>query len=73
MKMFYLWLYAYQTKAMNPRNTVAATNPLFGLLMTSNDLNDLHKWKFLTMALCININVLINDNNKLLKPEVHTN
>ena len=36
-KIFQLWLYAYQTKAKNPGNTVAATNPLFDLLMTSND------------------------------------
>ena len=28
---------------MNPRNTVAATNPVFDLLMTSYDLNDLNK------------------------------
>ena len=37
-KKFQLWLYAYQTKARNPRNTVAAANPVFDLLMTSNDL-----------------------------------
>ena len=30
--------YAYQTKARNPGNTEAATNPVFDLLMTSNDL-----------------------------------
>ena len=30
-------------KARNPRNTVAATNPVFDLLMTSYDLNDLNK------------------------------
>ena len=38
-----IWLYAYQTKAMNPGNTVVATNTVFDLLMTSNDLNDLQK------------------------------
>ena len=27
-----------QTKARNPKNTVAATNPVFDLLKTSNDL-----------------------------------
>ena len=37
-KMFKLWLHAYQTKARNPGNTVAATDPVFDLLMTSNDL-----------------------------------
>ena len=30
--------YAYKTKAKNPGNTVAATNPVLDLLMTSNDL-----------------------------------
>ena len=30
--------YAYQAKARNPGNTVAATNPVFDLLMTCNDL-----------------------------------
>ena len=43
--MFQLWLYAYETKARNPRNTVASTNPVFNFLMTSNDLNDLQKCK----------------------------
>ena len=38
MKIFYLWLCGYQTKAKNPGNTVAATNPVFDFLMTSNDL-----------------------------------
>ena len=38
MKMFKLWLFAYQTKARNPENTVAATNPVFDILMTFNDL-----------------------------------
>ena len=33
------YFYAYQTEARNPRNTEAATNPVFDLLMTSNDLN----------------------------------
>ena len=37
-KIFQLWLNAYQTKAGNPGNPVAATNPVFDLLMTSNDL-----------------------------------
>ena len=37
--------FAYQLKARNPRNTVAATNPVFDLLMTSNDLNDLQNRK----------------------------
>ena len=38
-KMVQLGLYAYQTKARNPGNTVlAATNPVFDLLMTSIDL-----------------------------------
>ena len=37
-KMFQLWVYVYQTKASNPGNTVEATNPVFDLLMTSNDL-----------------------------------
>ena len=36
--MFKLWLYAYQTKAMNPGNKVTATNPVFNLQMTSNDI-----------------------------------
>ena len=45
--------YAYQTKARNPGNTVAATNPVFNHLMTSNDLNDLKNENVLTMALCI--------------------
>ena len=52
-KIFQLWLYAYQMKARDSRNTVAATNPLFDLLMTSNDLNDLQNENVLTMALCI--------------------
>ena len=30
--------YAYQTKARNPKNTVVATNTVFDLIMTSNDL-----------------------------------
>ena len=34
LKMFQLWLYAYQTKVRNPGNTVAVTNPVFDLLMT---------------------------------------
>jgi len=38
LKIFQLWLYAYQTKARNIGNTVAATNPVFDLLMTSYDL-----------------------------------
>ena len=38
MKMLLLWLYAFQTKARNPENTEAATNPVFDILMTSNDL-----------------------------------
>ena len=45
-KIFQLWLYAYQTKASNPGNTVAATNLVFDLLMTSNDMHnayDMHK------------------------------
>ena len=50
-------LYAYQTKARNPGNKVAADSPVFDLLMTSNDL----EWpkmtskneNVLTMALCI--------------------
>ena len=37
-KRFHLWLNAYQTKAKNPGNKVAATKPVFGLLLTSNDL-----------------------------------
>ena len=36
--MFELWLYAYQTKARNQGNTVAATNPVFDLKITSYDL-----------------------------------
>ena len=36
--MLKLWLYAYKTKARNPGNTVAATNPVIDLLITSNDL-----------------------------------
>jgi len=36
MKMFLLCV--YQTKASNPGNTVATTNPLFDLLMTFNNL-----------------------------------
>ena len=31
MKVFSLWFYAYQTKARNQGNTVAATNPVFDL------------------------------------------
>ena len=34
-KYFKLWLNAYQTKARNPGNTVAATDPVFDLLMRS--------------------------------------
>ena len=45
MKIFQLWFYAYQTTARNPGNTVVATNTVFDLLMTSDDLNDLQKWK----------------------------
>jgi len=40
LNIFQLWLYAYQTKAINPGNTVAATNLVFDPQMTSNDL----KW-----------------------------
>ena len=32
--MFQLWLYAYQTKARNPGNTVAAMDPVFDHLMS---------------------------------------
>ena len=39
--MLQLWLYAYQMKARHPGNTVAATNPVVNLLLTSNDLFDL--------------------------------
>ena len=35
-KMFQLWLYAYQTKARNPCITVAATNPMFDLIIIFN-------------------------------------
>ena len=38
IKLFVLWLYVYKSKARNPGNIVAATNPVFNLLMTSNDL-----------------------------------
>ena len=38
---FIYGFYAYQTKARNPGNTVAATNPVFNHLMTYNDLNKL--------------------------------
>ena len=38
MKLFVLWLYVYKSKARNPGNIVAATNPVFDLLMTSKDL-----------------------------------
>ena len=38
MKIFLLWIFVYQTKARNSGNTVAAMNPEFELLMTSNDL-----------------------------------
>jgi len=38
MKIFLLLLYALQKKARNPGKTVAATNPVFDLPMTSNDL-----------------------------------
>ena len=38
MKIFLLWIFVYQTKARNSGNTVAAMNPEFDLLMTSNDL-----------------------------------
>ena len=53
-------LYAYQTKARNQGNTVAATNPLFNLLMTSYDLNDLQKRVTLLThkQFCINKNVI---------------
>ena len=37
-KIFPLWLDAYQTKARDPGNAVAATNPVSDLLMTSYDL-----------------------------------
>ena len=37
MKMFQLWLYVTRAKARNPRNTVAAKNPVLDPLMTSND------------------------------------
>ena len=37
-EFFLIWLYAYQKKARNPGKTVAATNSVFDLLMTSNDL-----------------------------------
>jgi len=37
-KIFQLWVYAYQLKARNQRNTVAATNPVFDLLKTSSKL-----------------------------------
>ena len=37
-KMFKLWLHAYQMKAGNPGNIVAAMNPVFDLLVTSDDL-----------------------------------
>ena len=33
-----LWLYAYQLEATIPRNTVAATHPVFDFLTTFNDL-----------------------------------
>ncbi len=54
--------YAYQAKARNPGNTLAATNPVFDLLMTSNDLNDLQKWvtRFTQKQFCINKNVIKN-------------
>ena len=38
LKMFQLWLYAYQTKVRNPGNPVVAMNSALDLLMTSNDL-----------------------------------
>ena len=44
-------LYAYQAKARNPGNTVAATNPVFDLLITSNDLNNLQKMKMFSLWL----------------------
>ena len=55
--MFHLWLYAYQTQARNPGNTVTTTL-VFDPLMTSNDLqndplNDTLYEKVLTMTLCI--------------------
>ena len=37
----------------NPGNTGAATNPVFNILMTSNDLKGPLKLNVLTMALCI--------------------
>ena len=48
LKFFKLWLYAYETKARNPGNTVKAENSLFDLLMTSYDLQS---EILLTMAL----------------------
>ena len=55
--MFKLWLYAYQTKARNPGNILAATNPVFDLLMTflrpPTTSNNLKIENVLTMALFI--------------------
>ena len=36
--MFQLWLHAYKTKVRSPGNTVVATNLVFDLIMTYNDL-----------------------------------
>ena len=38
--MAYIWLYAYQTEARNPGNSVAATNLVFDPLMTLDDLKN---------------------------------
>ena len=48
-KYFNYGFNANQTKAWNPGNTEAEINPVFDVLMTfttSNDLNDLQKWKY---------------------------
>ena len=53
-KMVQLRLYAYQTKARNPGNTVAATNPVLDILIISIDLfKDLQIRNVFTKALCI--------------------
>ena len=38
IKLFQLWVLAYQKKAKNPGNRLEATNSVFDIQMTSNDL-----------------------------------
>ena len=44
--MFKLWLHHIKQKIGIQGNTALATNTVFDLIMTSNDLNDLQKLNF---------------------------